>query len=339
MAPPGAVCFGEMLLRLTAPGREALFQSPQLSVCAGGAEANVAVSLARFGHVTSMVTVLPDNPLGELCVGELRRHGVITEHVLRAPGRMGIYFLAMGAAQRPSQIVYDRADSAFALASPDAVNWERALNGAKWLHISGITPALGPRAAEAALKAVRQARKLGVAVSFDCNYRAKLWEASKNDPAALLREFLEDADLAFADDRVLGLILGEDFSHLPAEERLQKAAGLALERLPRLQCVITTIRIEHNVDHHDLSAALVSRTGRFTTRTYNVGPIVDRIGTGDAFAAGILHGRLTGLDDQASLDFALAAAVLKHSIPGDFNLVGVSDVQELLAGRGFAVRR
>jgi 2-dehydro-3-deoxygluconokinase len=347
------VCFGELLLRLNAPGRELLLQSAQLHVHVGGAEANVAVSLAHFGHATAMVSVVPDNPLGAACVRELRRQGVQTEGVRKAPGRLGIYFMASGAGHRPSEIVYDRADSAFVLQADQAIDWAQALTGARWLHISGITPALGARSAEGTLRAARAARELGVSVSFDCNYRAKLWEAWRGDPAKILREIVDQSDLVFADDRALALVLGstvgvasganaagESSAQSNASaEKFKSAAEQAFRAFPRLQRVATTVRVEHNVDRHDMSALLASRQGFCSTRTFSLEAIVDRIGTGDAFAAGILHGLITGMHEQDSLEFALAAACLKHSVPGDFNLVTTAQVSELLAGRGFAVRR
>jgi 2-dehydro-3-deoxygluconokinase len=333
------VCFGEMLLRLNAPQRELLLQSGRLDVWVGGAEANVAVALVALGHPASMVTVLPDNPLGQAVRGELRRQGVDTEHVRFASGRIGLYFMSSGAGQRPSQIVYDRRESAFALAPPDAIDWSAVCPGAQWLHVSGITPALGAGPAAATLRAVREARARGLSISFDCNYRAQLWQAWRSDPARSLRELLEEADVAFADDRVLALVLGHELERIPPAERFRGMAERAFAAFPRLRCVTTLVRIEHSVDHHDLAAVFATRTDHCFTRSYSIASIVDRIGTGDAFAAGVLHGYLQGLEPQATLDFALAAACLKHSVPGDFNPVSLADVQHLLSDRGFAVRR
>ena len=333
------VCFGELLLRLNAPGRELLLQSPQLDVYVGGAEANVAASLAQLGHATSMVSVVPASPLGAVCINELRRFGVRTDQLQTMPGRLGIYFMTSGAGHRPSEIVYDRADSAFARNAGDVIDWNQALTGASWLHLSGITPALGAHCADTALKAARKARERGLSVSFDCNYRAKLWEAWRGEPARILRELADESDILFADDRAVALILDLTLPDAPPAERFQHAANRAFDAFPRLQRLTTTVRTEHSVDHHELSALQVTKQGFTTTRTYDLASIVDRIGTGDAFAAGILHGCLASLDDQATLDFALAAACLKHSIPGDFNRATVAQVDELLAGRGFAVRR
>ena len=333
------VCFGEILLRLSSAPGELLLQRPLLNAHIGGAEANVAVSLAQLGHGVAMASVLPDNPLGRACIGELRRHGVLTDPIGTGAGRMGLYFLTVGTGHRPSEVLYDREASAFALAAPDLIDWQPVLAAAQWFHVSGVTAALGSRAAESALRAVRMARAQGVSVSFDCNYRATLWERWHGDARAILRELAGEAELLFAEERDLGLILGRDFSEVPAHERFRSAATEALAAFSRLQRIATTVRIQRSVDDHDLSAALLSRTGMHTTRTYSLTRIIDRIGSGDAFAAGVLHGLMTGLETQAALDFGLAAACLKHSIAGDFNLVGVADVHALLRNAGFAVRR
>jgi 2-dehydro-3-deoxygluconokinase len=316
-----------------------LLQSPAVRVNVGGAEANVAVSLAYLGHRTCLATVLPDNSLGHAALGEIRRHGVQTEPVRFGAGRMGLYFLTVGAGHRPSEVLYDRADSAFALAGADLFDWGQILAGADWLHVSGIAAAVSATAAESALRAVRAARAAGTSVSFDCNYRANLWKGRSQSAAVILRDLVSEADLLFAEERDIALILGRDFGGLPAGERFRAAANEALAAFPRLTRIATTVRVQRSVDDHDLSAALISRAGLNTTRTYAIGHITDRIGSGDAFAAGVLHGLRTGLDDQRTVDFAAAAACLKHSIAGDFNLVGPADVNNLLADTGFAVRR
>ena len=333
------VCFGEVLLRLTAPQNELLLQSPALTANVGGAEANVAVSLAQLGHPASVVTVLPDGPLGSAALGELRRQGVGTGAIRLVPGRMGLYFLTVGAGHRPSEVLYDRADSAFALAPPDLIDWDAALAGASWLHVSGITAAVSANSAESALRALRAARERGVCVSFDCNYRARLWERWKGDARAILRAMIAEADLLFAEQRDIALILDRDFNSTAPETRFREAAGEALRAFPRLRRVATTVRVQRNVDDNDLSATLLTREGLLTTRPYSLGRVVDRIGSGDAFAAGMLHGLLGGMGDPLALDFALAAAVLKHSVPGDFNRVGVTEIESLLRGDAFAIRR
>lgn len=333
------VCFGELLLRLAAVGDELLLQSPRLAVSVGGAEANVAVSLARLGVAASVVTVLPDNGLGHAARDELRRHGVDTSAVSFTPGRMGLYFLTPGSVLRPSEVLYDRANSAFARSPPDAVDWSTPLDGAAWLHVSGVTPAIGPNGAAAAVRAVQAARAQGVAVSFDGNYRGKLWAAWKGDAPSILRSMFVNATIAFADERDIGLILGRDFSQGGVEERRRLAAEAAFAAFPNLTHLAATIRVHHGVTHQDLSALMFTRKRELATRAFPLSGIVDRIGAGDAFAAGVLHGLIKGEGDQASLEFGLAAACLKHSIPGDFNLAGEADIRALLAGGNFDVRR
>lgn len=337
--PETVICFGESLLRLNAPGHELLLQSRALNVHFGGAESNVAVALARFGHDARMVSVLPDNALGHACRAELRMHGVNVSGIRFAPGRMGLYFMANGGVQRAADVLYDRAGSAFAQAPADLVDWDEALAGSAWLHVSGITPALGHQAARATVNAVRAARRLGVAVSFDCNYRAKLWSSRGADPAQGLREVAEQADLLFADDRALSLMLGRGFDGESVTERFRSASDAALAAFPHLRCVTATSRIHHSADHHELSALMNAGGRLLITDRHALDGIVDRIGAGDAFAAGILHGRIAALGDGETLDFALATACLKHSIPGDRCLFGVHEIEDAIANHGRDVRR
>jgi 2-dehydro-3-deoxygluconokinase len=334
------VCFGEILIRLSAPDNELLLQSPRLSVHFGGAEANVAVSLSRLGSAAHMVSFVPDNALGRAALDELRRYGVDVEGVGFALGRMGLYFLTPGAMLRPSEVTYDRAGSAFALAAPDSVDWHEALRGAAVLHFSGITPALGPNAAAAALRAAKAARGQGVAVSFDGNFRGKLWAAWGGDGPAVLRDLLANADLAFVDDRDIALVLGHKFAATDPSERGREAARAAFAAFPDLARVASTFRVQHTVDHHELSAVMFTRAGgEFAARARPLVGIVDRIGAGDAFAAGLLHGLRVQMSDQDALEFAHAAACLKHAIPGDFNLAGEGDVKGFLGQAGLDVRR
>lgn len=334
------VCFGELLLRLAAPDRELLLQSPQFRVQIGGAEANVSVSLAKFGHDAAMVSTVADNALGISATAELRRHGVDTRGVALAAGRMGLYFLSQGAMQRPSQVLYDRAGSAFALADSGSYDWPRLLAGAQWLHLSGVTPALSACCAQAALDAALCARELGIGIAFDGNFRPALWQASGGDAPVILRQIMAEADLLFADYRDMSVVLQSEFTGPSPEARLQAAAAAAFKAFPKLQRLTSTIRDQHSVDHHTLSAMLFTRTGSIHNAAgIDLANIVDRIGAGDAFAAGVLHGIITGMDDGGALRFGLAAACLKHSIPGDFNLSSVTDVMDLTEAARFDVRR
>lgn len=329
-APNRIVCFGEVLLRLSAPPGELLLQSPGLDARIGGAEANVAVSLARFGNDAAVVSTLPDSALGIAARDGLRAHGVDTRAIVFRPGRMGLYFLTPGAVLRPSEIVYDRAGSAFAQADPADYDWPALLAGAAWLHVSGVSPALGERAAQAVLAAMRAARALGVRVAFDGNYRASLWALQGSDGADVLRELMDHVDLAFADQRDIALLLKRP--ELALEGQRGEAIAAAFAAFPHLARLAATARTQHSVDRHDLSASLHTRGAVATAGAYQLHGIVDRIGTGDAFAAGVLHGLHGSWSDAEALEFGLAAAALKHAIAGDFNLASEAQVQAVRTG-------
>lgn len=332
------VSFGEILLRLSARGHERLLQSPLLDVCVGGAEANVAVSLSRLGTPSKVVSVLADNALGHHARDELRRHGVDTSGLRWAPGRMGLYFHTSGSGQLPPEVLYDRAGSAFDCADPGLIDWPAALAGASRLHLSGITPALGPNSAEAALRAVRAAVECAVPVSMDGNYRAKLWQRWNGKTDQILRGMFETAQIAFADERDIALVLGKTFSG-DRSEQLAAAAAAAFGAFPKLEMLACTRRTQRSVDHHELSASLMTRERTITSQTYAIHAVTGRVGAGDAFVAAMLHALHRSWDESQALDFALGAAVLKHSIPGDFNLVEERDVQSLLKREGLHVRR
>lgn len=336
------VCFGEVLLRLAAPGRERLLQTPRLEACVGGAEANVAVSLARFGHDAALVGTVANNALGRAASAELRRHGVDVRGLRAAAGRQGLYFLAAGAGQRPAEVLYDRAGSAFATADPVSYDWPALLAGADWLHVSGVTPALGPGGVATTLAAMRSARSAGLQVSFDGNFRPTLWAAWDGDPVAILRDVFAEADLAFAGARDFALVLGgtRGATSDTGETAFFDAADRAFIAFPRLRRIAATLREPGSADAHALGAVQAVRDGaRSHVPPLAVTGIVDRIGAGDAFAAGVLHGLLSGMDDAAMLRFGQAAAVLKHSVPGDFNLVDVAEVEALARGEAVDVRR
>jgi len=325
------VCFGELLLRLTAPGRELLLQNGRLDVHVGGAEANVAVALACLGHQTAMVSRVPDNPLGEAAIRYLRRYGVSVDGVARGAGRMGLYFQSVGAGLRPSSIVYDRDGSSFALAERQDFDWDRLLEGAELLHLSGITPALGQRSADAALAAAEAARSRGIKISFDGNYRAQLWQRWASDPKAMLCELVGNADILFGNHRDISLLIGRDFGG-DGEARRREAAEAAFEAFPQLRLIASTARHIDDADRHRIAARIDKGDGSFQTEEVVVAGIVDRIGTGDAFAAGVLHGVLSGADLERTARYGLALACLKHSLPGDASLFTQADIDAFLAG-------
>jgi 2-dehydro-3-deoxygluconokinase len=325
------VCFGEWLLRLTAPGRELLLQTGRLDVHVGGAEANVAVALARLGHATQMVSTVPDNPLGGAAVSVLRGHGVDCRHVALRDGRMGLYFLTQGAGLRASEVVYDRAHSSFAEAPADAYDWPSLLDGAGRLHLSGITPALGPATAAGAIAAAETAQAMGIPVSFDGNYRAKLWESWDSDPRAVLTRLVGLADILFGNHRDISLLLGETFRG-DGPERRREAADAAFAAFPGLNLIASTARHTEDADRHRVSARIDTREAAHQTEEIAVSGIVDRIGAGDAFAAGILHGLEMSADLDWTVRSGLALTCLKHSLPGDASLFGRADIDAFLAG-------
>lgn len=337
---PRAVCFGEVMIRLSSPPGERLLQSAMLEARVGGAEANVAVSLARFGWNSRVVTRLPDQALGRAVCDELRRHGVDTSWIAwDMDRRLGLYFLTPGAVVRPSEVLYDRAASAFAEADPAGWDWDALLDGADRFHLSGVTPAVGPRATEAALAAVEVANRLDVPVSFDGNYRAKLWAAWNGDGPGTIRGLLAGAETAFVDDRDLALVLGRTFDG-DVEARRRASAQAAFDAFPRLQRVLATVREQTGVDDQTLSALAYTRDGReLRTQALRLSAVVDRIGGGDAFAAGVLHVLGTTGDEADALAFGLAASALKHSVKGDFNTASESEVRALMDGGGLDVRR
>jgi 2-dehydro-3-deoxygluconokinase len=325
------VCFGELLLRMTAPGRELLLQTGRLDVHVGGAEANVAVGLARLGHDTMMISRVPDTALGDAAAGHLRRYGVSTAGVAAGPGRMGLYFLSPGAGLRPSDIVYDREGSSFALSGPGDFDWPTLLEGADLLHLSGITPALGKISADAAVAAAEAARAKGLLVSFDGNYRAQLWEKWDSDPKAVLNRLVGHADILFGNHRDISLLLGRAFSG-EGEERRREAAEAMFAQFPALNMIASTARHVVDADTHRISARIDSRDGSAQTGEVVVAGIIDRIGAGDAFAAGILHGLRQGLDLDDIVKVGLALTCLKHSLAGDASLFGARDIDAFLAG-------
>ena len=326
-------CFGEILLRLSPPDRQMLVQAQGLDMVAGGAEANVASALASLGHEVRFAGVLPDNPPGDRALAALRASGVGVQHITRAPGRMGLYFLEAGSGPRPSAITSDRAGSAFACAAPESIDFAGALAGARLLHCGGITPALGPQGVALARAAHSAARSAGVPVCFDGNYRARLWAAWDSDPAAILRDLVADATILIGNHRDISLLLGRDFSGA-GEDRRREAAEAAFAAFPRLELIASTARHLVTSDHHRISARVDSRRTSHQTQEIDVTGIVDRIGTGDAFAAGVLDGWLEGGELAVMAGRGLALAALKHTIAGDMCPVSRAMLDGFSAGAG-----
>jgi 2-dehydro-3-deoxygluconokinase len=327
------VCFGEMLVRLTAPAGETLLQAPHLSAHIGGAEANVAICVSRLGIPSAMATVVPDNPLGRAARDELRRHGVDTTNVTFSPGRMGLYYLTPGAVLRAPEIIYDRAGSAFANAPVTTIDWWQALKSAEWLHVSGITPAVSKSAGEAALAAMTAAAAANVKVCFDGNYRSKLWEARGESGQAILKQMLDQATLAFIDERDIALILGRD-----AGDRKQSAQA-AFAAFPNLRMIVATERKTRGVADYSLGATLFTRSNAHEVAPIALPGVVDRIGGGDAFAGGFLYAHMSGMPEADALAFALYSAAAKHGQSGDASHASAQDIRALMAGGGLDVKR
>jgi 2-dehydro-3-deoxygluconokinase len=333
------ITFGEIMLRLAPPGFERILQTPQFVATFGGGEANVAVALAQFGLPTAYVTVLPEkNPIADAIVAELRRFGVDTSTIVRGKGRVGIYYLEAGAVQRPSKVVYDRDHSAIALAKPGDIDWNRVFEGAGWFHISGITPAISASAADLALEAVRTAQEKGVTVSCDLNYRKNLWKWGKS-AAEVMRELVKYVDIAIANEEDVQMALGiaaEVDVHSGELDRAQyeKLTKKVLAEFRNLKGIAITLRESRSASHNGWSACLNDGKEFLLSRHYDITPIVDRVGAGDSFAAGLIYGLQMLPKHQEALEFAVAASCLKHSIPGDFNRSTVEDVNALLKGGG-----
>lgn len=336
---PTVVSFGEIMLRLVPPAFERLMQSPQFLATFGGGEANVAVACAQFGIGARFVTVLPDNnPLADAFLGEMRRFNVDPSHIVRGKGRLGVYFLETGANQRPSKVVYDRDHSAISQAGPGAIDWDKAFAGADWFHITGITPALSQSAADLALEAMRAARKHGLTVSCDLNYRKNLWKYGKK-ASEVMPELVKLTDVCIANEEdcqtSLGIHVDVDVhsGKLDAAQ-YRKLAEAVLAAYPNLKSIAITLRESFSASHNGWSACYHDRTSFLTSKRYDITHIVDRVGGGDCFAGGLVYGLLTQPTPQEALEFAVAASCLKHSIPGDFNRFSAAEVKALVEGGG-----
>ena len=335
------VTFGEIMLRLAPPNLERPLQSPTFVATFGGGEANVAVSTANFGIPSSFVTALPDsNFLADGCIALLQSFGVDCSRIVRKPGRVGIYFLETGANQRPSKVLYDRADSSIATARPGDFDWEAALDGATWFHITGITPALSQECADLSLEAVRTAKDRGLTVSCDYNFRKKLWGYGKSAPE-VMRDIVRYVDVGIANEEDCQKSLGISVEDVDVESgsldvhRYEQLALKMLAEFPNLKMQAITLRESASASHNGWSACVHDGTNFHLSRKYEITHIVDRVGGGDSFSGGLIGGLHLFPDDLSqALEFAVAASCLKHSVPGDFNRFSTQEVRALMSGGG-----
>lgn len=330
--------FGEIMLRLKSPGHERFFQSPMLEATFGGGEANVAVSLANYGEDVGFLSVLPKNTIGDECIKELRSFGVDTTRIVRGGERLGIYYLESGANQRPSKVIYDRAHSSICDAKPGDIDWEKAFEGVEWFHITGITPAISESAMELSLESVKEAKKRGITVSCDLNYRKNLWKYGKK-ASEVMRELAKYVDVAIANEEDVqkSLEITTDVVVESGELDRSKYKALGdkvLATYPDMKMIAITLRESKSADWNGWAACLNDRESFYESKRYEIRDIIDRVGGGDSFAGGLIYGLNHYEGKQQALEFAVAASCLKHSIGGDFNRVDVSEVEKLMGGDG-----
>lgn len=332
------VTLGEVMLRLKSPGHQKLFQSPALEATFGGGEANVAVSLANYGLDVSFVTALPENDIADACIRQIKGFGVDTSKIIRREGRVGIYFLEAGANQRASNVIYDRADSSIAMLNVEEVDWDDVFSGTEWFHITGITPAISESAKEVSIAVVKAAKERGITVSCDFNFRKKLWNYGKSAPE-VMGELVKYVDVGIANEedcqKSLGISVDVDVQSGALDTAKYEALGKkVLSEFPDMKMIAITLRESKSADINGWAACLTTRDAFYLSRRYMINDIIDRVGGGDSFAGGIICGLNRYDDKQKSLEFAVAASCLKHSIEGDFNLVKVPEVEKLMQGDG-----
>lgn len=333
------VTLGEIMLRLSTPGNEKFLQADEFDVCYGGGEANVAVSLANYGHDAEFVTKVPENPIGACAVAALRKMGVETKHIAKGGERLGIYFLETGAAMRASNVVYDRAHSSISTAKPEDFDFDAIFDGADWFHFTGITPAVSDAATEVCEVALKAAKAKGVKVSCDLNFRKKLWTSEKAQK--VMTRLMQYVDICIGNEedaeKVLGFKPGEtDVTGGKLELAGYKDIFEQMVAKFNFEYVISSLRVSHSASDNGWSACIYSRDTKefYHSREYRVSPIVDRVGGGDSFAGGTICGFMDGKDFKSAIEFGVAASALKHTIPGDFNMVSRSDVDALVGGDG-----
>jgi len=324
------------MLRLKTPAHERFFQSPILEATFGGGEANVAVALANYGLDVAFITALPENDIGEACIREIRSFGVDTSMIRRSGSRVGIYFLETGSNQRPGKVIYDREGSSMAECNANAFNWHKIYDGAKWLHITGITPALSQNAADMSLEAVKKAKAHGVTVSCDFNFRGRLWQYGKTAPE-IMTKLIKYVDVGIANEedcqKSLGITADIDVEGGKLDtSKYEALSKRMMEIFPNLSVMAITLRESHNADRNGWSACLRDENGFHLSKYYELTDIVDRVGGGDSFASGLIAGLHLYSDRADALNFAVASSVLKHTIPGDFNRVSYEEVVKLMKG-------
>ena len=333
------VTLGEIMLRLSPEGNDRFIQSESLRIIPGGGEANVAVSLANYGHDAYFVSKLPKHEIGQIAVNGLRRYGVNTEFIARGGDRVGLYYAETGASMRPSKVIYDRAHSAIAEADPSDFDFDKIMEGAQWFHWSGITPAISDKAAELTKLACEAAKRHGVTVSVDLNFRKKLWTSEK--AISVMRPLMKYVDVCIGNEEDAEKVLGFKPGNTDVTSGELELAGYVdifnqMADKFGFKYIISSLRESHSASNNDWSACIMDGQTRefYHSRKYHIAPIVDRVGGGDSFAGGLICGLADGKDMKAALEFAVAASALKHTIPGDFNLVTRAEVETLAGGDG-----
>ena len=332
------VTFGEIMLRLKAPGREKFLQSAVFEATFGGGEANVAVSLANYGIDAAFVSVLPDNDIADACIGELRKFGVDTSMIVRGGDRLGVYYLEAGSVQRPSKVIYDRSNSSISMAKPGDIDWDLVFSGAEWYHITGITPAISESARLLAIESVKAASKRGITISCDFNFRNKLWKYGKK-ATEVMPELVSYVNVGIANEedcqKSLGIGIDTDVEsgHLDSS-KYEALSNKVLAEYPSLKYMAITLRESKSADHNNWSACINNRKGFYLSKNYEMTHIIDRVGGGDSFAGGLIYGLMKYDSLEDALNFAVAASCLKHTISGDFNRVNVKDIVGLMGGDG-----
>lgn len=328
------VTLGEIMLRLSTPGNTRFVQSDSFDVVYGGGEANVAVSCANYGHDAYFVTKLPTHEIGQSAVNSLRKYGVHTDYITRGGERVGIYYLESGASMRPSKVIYDRADSAIAKADPTDFDFDKIMEGADWFHWSGITPAISDKAAELTRLACIAAKRHGVTVSVDLNFRKKLWTSQK--AISIMRPLMQYVDVCIGNEEDAELCLGfkpdSDVTSGKTDAAGYETIFKQMKETFGFKYVVSTLRESYSASHNGWKALIYDGKEFYQSKRYDIMPIIDRVGGGDSFSGGLIHGLLTYKTQGEALEFAVAASALKHTINGDFNLVSKQEVETLMNG-------